>query len=173
MNRIERAKGAVGWLLGKSYISRDQVALVSFRGQKAEELLQPSQSMSLARRLLDELLMGGPTPLASALLCAWKIAVRARRKGTERIVLLILTDGRANVSLRNAEQTIPSLKKDFIGDELKRLSAALTQASVSTVIVDTQSRYTSGGEARLLAERLGARYVYLSSSTNSIEDLAN
>jgi magnesium chelatase subunit D len=173
MNRIERAKGALSWLLGKSYISRDQAALISFRGNKADELLQPSQSMSRARRLLDELLMGGPTPLASALLCAWKIACRARRKGTERIVLLILTDGRANVPLRNVERTKPRMKKDFISDELEQLSVALTRASVSTIIVDTQSRYTSGGEARNLANRLGARYVYLSSSADSIEKFAN
>lgn len=164
MNRIERAKGALVWLFNKSYIKRDRVALVSFRGQKAEVLLEPSQSMSRARRVLDELLMGGPTPLASALLCALNIARRARRQGTERIVLLVFTDGRANVALREGEATNTVFKQTAIKNELEQLSTALRQTGVSTVIVDTQNRFTSGGDGRVLAERLGARYVYLSTS---------
>lgn len=161
LNRIERAKGALVWLFNRSYIKRDRVALVSFRGRKAEELLQPSQSMSRARRLLDELLMGGSTPLASALACALNIASRARRQGTEQIELIVFTDGRANVSLQASEATSADLQRDTIRNELTQLSNALQEAGVSTVIVDTQNRFTSGGEGRALAERLGARYVYL------------
>ena len=161
MNRIERAKGALVWLFNKSYIKRDRVALVSFRGQKAEELLEPSQSMSRARRVLDELLMGGPTPLASALVCALSIARRVRRQGTERIVLLVFTDGRANVALRQGEATTAVINQSAIIDELEQLGAALRQSNVSTVIVDTQQRFASGGAGHVLAERLSARYVYL------------
>lgn len=172
LNRIERAKGALVWLLNKSYIKRDRVALVSFRGKKAEELLQPSQSMSRARRVLDELLIGGSTPLASALLCSLNIARRVRRQGTERIELLVFTDGRANVSLRASDATKTAFKKTAIRSELEQLGAALQQLGVSTVIVDTQSRFTSGGEGRVLAELLGARNVYLSTSLTVDEQFA-
>lgn len=173
LNRIDHAKGALVSLLNKAYIRRDRVALVSFRGQKAEELLQPSQSMSRARRVFDELLMGGPTPLASALVCALNIATRTARQGTERIVLLVFTDGRANVALREAESTkFAPAPAAIILEELRRLSAGLRQSGVSTVIVDTQNRFTSGGEARALAERLDARYVYLSSSAMTHEQFA-
>jgi magnesium chelatase subunit D len=169
LNRIEQAKGALVWLLNKSYIRRDRVALVSFRGAQAEELLSPSQSMSRARRLLDELLMGGATPLASALACSLKVASRAARLGAERIVLLLFTDGRANVALR--EQLIKNrvARHAALMHELEQLGAALTEARVKTVVIDTRHRFTSGGEGRALALRLGARYLYLS-STGAIDE---
>ncbi|MBV9957234.1 MAG: magnesium chelatase ATPase subunit I [Acidobacteria bacterium] len=166
LNRIEQAKGALVWLLNKSYLRRDRVALVSFRGAQAEELLSPSQSMSRARRLLDEMLMGGATPLASALACAHRIAKRAALQGTERVVLLLFTDGRANVALREQHLNSPATKQDVqaaLVQELEQLGAALSEARVSTVLVDTQNRFTSGGVGRALALRLGARYLYLSS----------
>lgn len=172
LNRIEQAKGALVRLLGKSYIRRDRVALISFRGTTAEELLSPSQSMSRARRLLDELLMGGSTPLASALACALGITRRAARQGTMRITLLLFTDGRANVALREPEATNPVLKQAAMMHELERLSAELRRASVGVVVFDTQNRFTSGGECRALADRLGARYVYLP-STGAINERLN
>ena len=165
LNRIDYAKGASISLLDKAYVKRDRVALVSFRGRKAEEILQPSRSMSRARRVFDELLIGGPTPLASGLVCALNIATRAARQGTERIVLLVFTDGRANVTLSESESTArASSPAGTILEELKIISAALRHSNVATVIVDTQNRFTSGGEARILAETLEVEYLYLSSS---------
>ena len=165
LNRIERAKGALVWLLEKSYVRRDRVALVSFRGQNAEEVLPPSQSMSRARRLLDEMLMGGPTPLASALSRSLDIASRAARQGTVRIKLLLFTDGRPNVPLHAQAITDRALRQRFLMDELLNLGAALREAGVKITLIDTQNRFTSGGEARTLSEHLGASYVYLSSDS--------
>jgi Mg-chelatase subunit ChlD len=56
--------------------------------------------------------------------------------------------------------------------ELERLSAALRKASVGVAVFDTQNRFTSGGECRALAERLGARYVYLASTDAVNEQLS-
>jgi len=133
--------------------------LVSFRGQNAEEVLGPSQSISRARRALDLLLMGGATPLASALVCSLNIARRARRQGTERIILIVFTDGRANVGLNRHASA--ALAQALIMDELEHLGGALLQSCVMTLIVDTQNRFTSGGEARILADKLAAQYLYL------------
>jgi magnesium chelatase subunit D len=43
--RIRQAKGAALSLLKQSYIKRDRVAIVGFRGTSAEVLLPPSRSM--------------------------------------------------------------------------------------------------------------------------------
>ncbi len=167
LNRIERAKGALVWLLNKSYIRRDRVAIVAFRGQEAEELLPPSQSMSRARRVLDNLLMGGSTPLAAALATAQTIATRAARQGTESIVFLLFTDGRPNVPLRARETANPAQRQSAIMSELTHLGSALRKAGVKIVLVDTQNRFTAGGEGRALAAQLGGNYVYLSSSVEA------
>lgn len=161
LNRIAQAKGALVRLLAQSYIRRDRVALVSFRGQDAEVLLPPSRSVTRARTLLDRLSIGGATPLAAGLACALEIARRAARQGTERIVLLLFTDGRANVSSRANEIKNQAERRRLIDDELQSLGRAAQQTGLATIVVDTQNRFTSSGDAQRLAGIIGARYVYL------------
>ncbi|MGF1504722.1 MAG: magnesium chelatase ATPase subunit D, partial [Anaerolineae bacterium] len=100
LHRMRQAKGAVHALLERAYVNRDRVALMAFRGEQAELLMPPSQSVELARRALDFLPTGGGTPLASALLLGYEIAQQARRRGILQTVLVVLTDGRGNVPLR-------------------------------------------------------------------------
>jgi magnesium chelatase subunit D len=165
LNRIAQAKGALVRLLQQSYIKRDRVALVSFRGQGAEVMLRPSGSVTRAKRVLDALSIGGATPLAAGLTCALEVALQARRQSTQRVMLFLFTDGRANVSLRtNDRQGGAAVRRRGIESELERIGAALEQACVTTIIVDTQNRFTSSGEGRQLAVVLGARYVYLPSA---------
>jgi Mg-chelatase subunit ChlD len=49
-----------------------------------------------------------------------------------------------------------------IAGELVRLGALLRQAGVKVVVVDTQNRFVSGGEALALAETLGGQHTSLS-----------
>jgi magnesium chelatase subunit D len=168
LNRIAQAKGALVRLLRQSYVRRDRVALVSFRGQNAEVLLPPSASVTRARRLLDELSVGGATPLAAGFTCALELAERAARQGTERIVLLLFTDGRANVSLQSSEAQNRSVRRHLIQEELERLGLLAEQSGLTTIVIDTQNRFTSSGEGQKLADVIGARYVQLGSVVDSL-----
>ncbi|HEX8774924.1 MAG TPA: magnesium chelatase ATPase subunit I [Pyrinomonadaceae bacterium] len=169
LNRIGQAKGALARLLQRSYVRRDRVALVSFRGQTASLLLPPSQSMARAKRILDALSVGGATPLSAGLITSIEVAMRAAQQGVQEIVLLIFTDGRANVSLRADETFDRATRQRVIAGELVRLGALLRQAGVKTVVVDTQNRFVSGGEARALAATLSGHYTSL--STNPLAGL--
>lgn len=152
LHRMRQAKGAIHCLLQKAYVNRDQVSLIAFRGEKAELLLPPSQSVELARRALDSLPTGGGTPLASALLMASDVAEHARQRGILQTVLIALTDGRGNVSIDG--QKDPQ-------EELEQLGQHFDDCNIHTVIVDTKRNYLSRGEARQLADWLGGDYAYL------------
>ena len=176
-NRIGQAKGALAQLLRRSYINRDRVSLISFRERGSELLLAPSGSVSRARRLLDELPVGGATPLAAALLRALDVSRRAAAGGARLVRLVVFTDGRANISLAESATTDgaaldrqggAALKKprgaalkEQIKDEIRRLGASLRGAGVTSLVVDTRSRFTSNGEGRFLSEALGGRYLQL------------
>jgi magnesium chelatase subunit D len=165
LNRIGQAKGALARLLQQSYVRRDRVALVSFRGQAAELLLPPCRSVARARRMLDALPVGGATPLSAGISTAIEVARRAARQGTQEIVLLLFTDGGANVCLRPEEAFDRATRRRVIAEELALSGAALRRAGVKVVVVDTQNRFVSGGEARRLAATLGGRHVSLSSNS--------
>jgi magnesium chelatase subunit D len=172
LNRIAQAKGALMRLLQQSYIKRDRVALVSFRGQRADVMLRPSGSAARAKRILDSLSMGGATPLAAGLLSALEMVRISRRQSASRVVMLLFTDGRANVSLSLSETRNKAARELEIGNELKRIGAALHQAGAEIIVVDTQSRFTSGGEGEKVAATIEGRYVYLSSVASSGEPYA-
>jgi magnesium chelatase subunit D len=168
LNRIGQAKGALAQLLRRSYVNRDRVALISFRGRDAQVLLAPSASVSRARRLLDEMSVGGGSPLAAGLSRALEVARRANDAGARRIRLVVFTDGRANVPLvdegkpsSNVGSSNAAARKARIADEIARVGASLRAACAGSLVIDTQARFTSGGEGEFLAGALGARYLRL------------
>jgi len=161
LHRMRQAKGAVNALLQQAYVHRDQVALLAFRGEQAELLLPPSQSVELAKRALDVLPTGGGTPLAAALLAAYQVSEQARSRGIPRTTLVLITDGRPNVPLRPDPAHDKQTRLETARQEVQTLSAKLRAAGVGAVVIDTQRSYVSRGEAQQLAAWLGGRYVYL------------
>jgi magnesium chelatase subunit D len=160
-NRIGQAKGALALLLRQSYVNRDRVSLITFRESRAELLLAPSGSATRARSLLDALPVGGATPLSAGLLRALELSRRTLGGRARQMKLVIFTDGRANVPLVHGETTDRSALKGRIKEEILGLGAALRQAGVSSLVIDTASRFTANGEGSFLSQALGGRYVQL------------
>ncbi len=156
LNRMAQAKGALTRLLGEAYLHRDKVALISFRGEGSQVLLAPTRSVELAKRLVDAMPAGGGTPISAGVLKAIELARVSRHQGLSQAMLVLFTDGRANVRLRHGRA---------IEDELKQLGALLRAEGIASVIVDTKAKFLSNGEGVALARRLGARYVYLAQAS--------
>jgi magnesium chelatase subunit D len=151
--RIDQAKSAALGLLRQSYLRRDEVTLVAFRGTSAQVVLPPSRSILRARRVLDSLPVGGSTPMSAAVVCALKLAKRQKNR---KVVLLLFTDGRANVSLQG-DRCNQAERLELIKNETRLLGAELGKAGVTTVVVETQNGFWLTGGARELAERLRAQ----------------
>lgn len=150
--RLAEAKGAVGALLAEAYVRRDQIALVGFRGGRAEMLLPPTRGLVRARRVLDGVASGGGTPLAAGMIAVGRMAERERRDGRAAMVVL-LTDGRGNVARDG--RTGRAVARD---DE-RAAARSLRRLAIPTVLVDIAAR--PGRHARALSDDLGARLVTL------------
>ena len=162
LNRINQAKGALLRLLKQSYINRDSVAIVGFRGERADVLLPPSRSIVRARRVLDTLTIGGGTPLSAGLACSLELARRAKAQELGEIALLLFTDGHANVPLRGSSNKDRAARDRQIAIEIVRLGAALRALGIRPAVVGAQNNLPGKNDARSLAERLGAQYLEVS-----------
>ena len=150
--RLAEVKGAVELLLHDCYVRRDQVALVAFRGSSADVLLPATRSLARAKRMLAALPGGGGTPLAAGLEAARDVATAAERQGRVPIVV-VLTDGRANVS-RDGKSGAEAAGADALA-----VAKHLAADAYDVILVDTSRRPRQ--RARSLAEAMRARYVAL------------
>ncbi len=146
VQRLGEAKGAIERLLADCYVRRDAIALIAFRGRGAQLLLAPTRSLTRARRELGRLPGGGGTPLAAGLRMALELAAQVRRDG-RRPVLVLLTDGRANVGL-DGEGGRERAREDAL-----LAARAMRAGDLPALVIDTSSR---AGEAALrVAEAMG------------------
>lgn len=150
--RMVAAKGAVQSLLIDCYQKRDLVAMIVFRKDHAEVVLEPTASVEHAARRLREIPVGGKTPLGAGLLEAYRLLERVGRKRPEtRFLVVVITDGRAN-------QTITDMAPE---DEVAHISALLRERTgIDIMVVDTEEkgRFVTTDRAALLAAQLGADY---------------
>ncbi|WP_308774879.1 magnesium chelatase subunit D family protein [uncultured Bilophila sp.] len=152
--RMEEAKGAVLSLLVDAYQKRDKVAFVAFRGQQAEVLLHPTGSVEQAYRKLEELPTGGRTPLASGLEESHRIIKNQLRKDPDtRPILLVLSDGRANVA-PNGVKPMPAAL-----EAARRIAA---DGRIHSLVIDVERQgLVQFAMAKTLSEALEADYMHL------------
>ncbi len=150
--RMGEAKGAIELLLAEAYARRDHVALISFRGQDAEVLLEPTRSLVQTKRKLADLPGGGATPLAAGLMAAQNMAAQARRKGLTPTVIT-LTDGRANMALDGTAD------RGQATIDAQTVARALRAARVDSIVIDTGKRPEPS--LSKVADLLGGSYIAL------------
>ncbi len=152
LHRLAETKGAVELLLADCYVRRDSVALIAFRGKKAELLLPPTRSLARAKRCLAGLPGGGGTPLALGMDAALALAEAVRRKGHTPTVI-ILTDGRANIA-RDGSPGRPKAEADSLA-----AARAMALSGITGLVIDTSPHAAQQSERLALA--MGAVYLPL------------
>jgi len=158
--RMESAKGAVLSLISESYIRRDRVGLVAFRGSGADLLLPMTHAVDSAVLRLDGMPTGGKTPLVPALLKGMEVLLSERKKYPDLVPLLVLiSDCRPNVGLGGS-----------IREEVVQASTLLGECGIRAVVIDTEASSSSLvplslGFGRTIAEHAGGSYYRLSDLT--------
>jgi magnesium chelatase subunit D len=152
LHRLAETKGAVELLLADCYVRRDHVAVLAFRGKTAEVLLAPTRSLARAKRSLAGLPGGGGTPLAAGLKAAHLLADQIVRRG-ETPVLVVLTDGRANIALDG------SAGRARASEDAQREARQMKGQRYMSLVLDTAAQPEV--LARDLAAAMGATYLPL------------
>ncbi|MFO1123748.1 MAG: magnesium chelatase subunit D [Hyphomicrobiales bacterium] len=152
LQRMAEAKGAVELILADCYIRRDRIALIAFRGRKADVLLPPTRSLQRARRSLADLPGGGGTPLGTAIDAGLSVADQVRRGGGAPL-LVFLTDGRGNIA-RDGTPDRAAAARDS-----QDAATAIRLAGFRAMVIDISA--IPGEAARQLALNMGATYLPL------------
>ena len=159
--RMVAVKGAILSLLLDAYQRRDRVGLIAFRGTGAQVLLPPTSSVDLAHALLSEMPTGGRTPLSRGLLLAMEVIEAEKQKDRNVLPLLVvLSDGRANVAMGSAEAD-PSSGTTLPIAEARAMAAAIREQRIPGVVVDTETDFLRLGLAEPIAEAMGAPCIKL------------
>ncbi len=126
--RMSIAKGIAQKLIEKSYINRDYVALITFRGKNAEITVPPTRNYKNILKAIDKLPTGGRTPLPSALQTLLQLAKTFKMKNRDAMIKgILITDGKANVPLYTT-----------VKNDIQNLAYTLAKNKVKIEIHDTR-----------------------------------
>ncbi len=146
--RMAATKGAIFSLLTDAYQHRDRVGLIVFQKNRATLVLPPTQSVDLASRALKNIPIGGKTPLSAGLALAYQVIKREKVAHPDvRPLLVVLTDGAANVSM---DADMPPL------EEAHRIADRIAAEGIQSVVLNMELAEYDQGYARALAEHLKA-----------------
>lgn len=149
--RMRETKAAILALLLQAYRQRDRIALLTFSGTGSRLVLPPTRGLAAPRRALEELAVGGATPLAHGLSAACRLLEQQQRRQNLPIWTVLLSDGRANVTLHSDDPWTDALH------EARRLAAV----SDFRTVIDTETGWPRLGRAAPLAQALRGDCVSL------------
>ncbi len=145
--RMVATKGAILSLLNDAYQRRDRVGLITFQRDRALLILPPTNSVLLAERALQDIPIGGKTPLSAGLDLAYGILRREKMLHPDILPLLIvLTDGAGNVSMGH----LPPL------EEARWLAGLIAGEHIHAVVINMEHAAFDQGLAQDLADHLEA-----------------
>ncbi|MBN1656585.1 MAG: ATP-binding protein [Deltaproteobacteria bacterium] len=160
---MRETKGAVLYLLHDAYVKRDRVCLIAFRNDKAEVLLPPTSSIELAKKKLEDLPTGGKTPLCAGMLEGYNVIRSSLIRNQGILPLLVLiTDGRANVSV-DPDLSRAGKNTSLLYDELFAMAETIrNDARLRSIVIDVEGSVTGAFRmAERVAECMGAKYLVL------------
>ncbi len=146
---IEEVKEAMLKLHGDAYRYRDKVGIVALKETGAVIVQHPITNLRVVANKLLGLRISGHTPLAAGMLKALEVLKEAKRRDRSAIpVMVIITDGSANVPLKRSLETGEAREFDLTRIALREfedvavtdvmsVSKMIKKQGIHTVVVNT------------------------------------
>ena len=150
--RMVAVKGAIASMLTDAYQKRDKVSLIVFRGNNAEIVLPPTNSVVLAKEKMQTIPTGGKTPLVDGLTKAHIFITKELSKDSKiKPLLVLVSDGRGNVSLNGGKPM----------DELMNIAHKIGEEKYQSLVIDSETGFIKLKMAERLAREMNAKYLVL------------
>ena len=150
--RMSTAKGAIFSLLENAYQKRDTVGMMSFRNNDVDLILNPTRSIDLAFKKLQDIKIGGKTPLALGIRKSVDYVKSLKVKDKEMSpIIVIVSDGRGNVSFKNKNIML----------ELEDIATEVSKENIQFIVVDTETGFLKLELAKKISDKLDAMYFKL------------
>ena len=158
--RMTATKGAILSLLEDAYVRRDRVAVIVFRNRSAEVVLRPTSSVQLAQRRLERMPVGGTTPLTHGLMAGYQVIKNElARDPSMRTLLVLISDGRGNISLFKEEPLV----------EAQKVAALIQSEKIDSLVIDSARDFSRMPSVQHLAR---VAPMYQTYAINACADLA-
>lgn len=145
--RMEATKGAILSLLTDAYQRRDRVGLIVFNKNQSNLVLQPTNSVQLAKKALSDIAVGGKTPLSAGLMMSYEVFRKESYTHPDVMpMMILLTDGAGNVSLSEMPPQ----------EEAHKIAELIRELGVRSVVINMEHAAFDQGLAQQLADQLDA-----------------
>jgi len=146
---IEALKTAILNSHKEAYRSRDRVGIVAVKDTGAVVVQHPIANLRVVASKLVGLKISGFTPLASGMLKALEVLKEAKRRDASTIpVMIMMTDGSANVPMTRSIETGEVRKFDAVGIAVRKfedlairdviaVSKIIKKEGINTIVVNT------------------------------------
>ncbi len=155
--RLTATKKAIATILSKAYQFRDDICLIAFQKDSARVIIPPTHSIHLAEKAMQNISVGGKTPLSAGLKLAHEVLLKEKKiYGAENICLILLSDCEGNVALTDKDPQ----------EEATEAAERIAANGYRSIVINSDQMSFGQGFANDLSKHLNAS-CYLISGFNA------
>ncbi|MCZ3364990.1 MULTISPECIES: VWA domain-containing protein [Methanobacterium] len=149
--KANKIKGILNQLIEDINRHKDKISVIGFKGQEAEVIIPTTRRASSFKENVDNIRVGGTTPLAAGLKKGLELLKKEKIKEEFVPMMIVLTDGMPNVGIN-----------DRPAEDALKIAADLKENEIHTIIVNFERSVKYGRDMNMeLALASGGRYYDL------------
>jgi Mg-chelatase subunit ChlD len=154
--KANRLKGILNTVIEDAHRHQDRISVIGFKGQEAEIIIPTTRRATSFREQVDNIQVGGTTPLAAGMKKGLEILIKEKLKAEFVPLLIVLSDGMPNIGLEEGP----------LKDALK-IAEKIKEKEIHTLVINFEQAVHYGHEVNMeLALAAGGRYYDLEELKN-------